>query len=62
MSKKQRYNFTLDTDLMEWFKFYCKQNRVSCSSVLNQQIFKMHSDNNNHMNRPKLPSISTKSN
>ena len=60
MSKKQRYNFTLDTDLMEWFKFYCKQNRVSCSSVLNQQIFKMYSDNN-HLSRPKLPSISTKS-
>ena len=62
MKKKQRYNFTLDQDLMDWFKIWCKQNRVSCSSVLNQQIFKMYNDSNIQTNRPKMPSVSTKSN
>ena len=27
MSKKKRYNFTLDEDLMMWFKQFCKDNR-----------------------------------
>ena len=62
MKKKLRYNFTLDKDLMEWFKYWCKQNRVSCSSVLNQQIFKMYNDSNSNQNRPKMPSVSTKIN
>ena len=62
MKKKQRYNFTLDQDLMDWFKVWCKQNRVSCSSVLNQQLFKMYNDSNTNTNRPKMPSIPTKIN
>ena len=62
MKKKQRYNFTLDQDLMDWFKVWCKQNRVSCSSVLNQQLFKMYNDSNTTVNRPKMPSIPTKPN
>jgi len=28
MSKKKRYNFTLDEDLMSWFKLYCRENRL----------------------------------
>ena len=36
MSKKKRYNFTLDIDLMMWFKHYCKENRIT-ASVINQQ-------------------------
>ena len=62
MKNKQRYNFTLDTDLMDWFRSWCKQNRVSASSVLNQQIFKMYNDSSSTQNRPKMPSVSTKSN
>ena len=62
MKKKQRYNFTLDQDLMDWFKVWCKQNRVSCSSVLNQQLFKMYNVSNTNVNRPKMPSIPTKPN
>jgi hypothetical protein len=62
MKKKQRYNFTLDADLMEWFRYWCKQNRVSASSVLNQQIFRMYNDSNSNQNRPKMPSVSTKIN
>jgi len=34
MSKKKRYNFTLDEDLMMWFKMYCKENRITASAEL----------------------------
>ena len=42
MSKKKRYNFTLDEDLMSWFKLYCKENRLTASAALNNQIFKLY--------------------
>jgi len=42
MSKKKRYNFTLDEDLMMWFKMYCKENRLTASAALNNQIFKLY--------------------
>jgi hypothetical protein len=42
MSKKKRYNFTLDEDLMSWFKMYCKENRLTASAALNNQIFKLY--------------------
>jgi hypothetical protein len=44
MSKKKRYNFTLDEDLMSWFKMYCKVNRLTASAALNNQIFKLYRD------------------
>jgi len=44
MSKKKRYNFTLDEDLMMWFKMYCKENRLTASACLNNQIFKLYRD------------------
>ena len=44
MSKKKRYNFTLDEDLMMWFKMYCKENRLTASAALNNQIFKLYRD------------------
>ena len=44
MSKKKRYNFTLDEDLMSWFKMYCKENRLTASAALNNQIFKLYRD------------------
>ncbi len=42
MSKKKRYNFTLDEDLMMWFKMYCKENRITASAEINNQIFKLY--------------------
>ena len=45
MSKKKRYNFTLDEDLMSWFKLYCKENRLTASAALNNQIFKLYRKN-----------------
>ena len=41
MSKKKRYNFTLDEDLMMWFKMYCKENRITASAEINNQIFEI---------------------
>jgi hypothetical protein len=45
MSKKKRYNFTLDVDLMMWFKHYCKENRITASAEINNQIFKLYKQN-----------------
>ncbi len=45
MSKKKRYNFTLDEDLMSWFKMYCKENRITASAEINKQIFKLYRQN-----------------
>jgi len=45
MSKKKRYNFTLDEDLMMWFKMYCKENRITASAEINGQLFKLYRQN-----------------
>ena len=45
MSKKKRYNFTLDEDLMMWFKMYCKENRITASAEINNQLFKLYRQN-----------------
>jgi len=45
MSKKKRYNFTLDEDLMMWFKVYCKENRITASAEINNQLFKLYRQN-----------------
>ena len=45
MSKKKRYNFTLDEDLMMWFKVYCKENRSTASAELNKRLFELYRQN-----------------
>ena len=45
MSKKKRYNFTLDEDLMMWFKQFCKDNRITASAEINNQLFKLYRQN-----------------
>ncbi len=59
MSKKKRYNFTLDEDLMMWFKMYCKENRITASAEINNQLFKLYRQNVFSQPRNVLP---TKSN
>jgi len=59
MSKKKRYNFTLDEDLMSWFKFYCKENRLTASAAINKEIFRLYKQNG--ISRP-LNTLPTKSN
>ena len=45
MSKKKRYNFTLDEDLMMWFKMYCKENRITASTELNKRLCELYRQN-----------------
>ncbi len=56
---KKRYNFTLDEDVMEWLRYYCKENRTNCSSFINQTLGKMKGG---LPPKAKMPSISTKPN
>jgi len=56
MSKKKRYNFTLDEDLMLWFKMYCKENRITASAEINNQLFKLYRGNVFSQPRNVLPS------
>ena len=56
---KKRYNFTLDEDLMMWFKMYCKENRITASAEINNQLFKLYRQNVFTQPRNTLP---TKSN
>ncbi len=58
MSKKKRYNFTLDEDLMMWFKMYCKENRITASAEINNQIFKLYKQNVFTQPRNVLPTKS----
>ena len=41
MKKKKPYTFTLNKDLMEWFKFYAKEEDRSMSSLLNSFILEL---------------------
>ena len=59
MNKKKRYNFTLDEDLMMWFKVYCKENRITASAALNNEIFRLYQSNGI---KKSLNTLSTKSN
>ena len=53
---KKRYNFTLDEDLMNWFKVHSKDNRTTCSAYINQMMKKIK------VGKPKMSSIPTKHN
>lgn len=56
---KKRYNFTLDEDVMEWLKYYCKENRTTCSAFINQTLGKMKGAS---QPKVKMSSIPTKPN
>ena len=58
MSKKKRYNFTLDEDLMMWFKQFCKDNRITASAQINKQIFRFYRENVFTQPRNTLPTKS----
>ena len=58
MSKKKRYNFTLDEDLMMWFKQFCKDNRITASAQINKQIFMLYRENVFTQPRNTLPTKS----
>ena len=38
---KKKVSFTIDEDLMDWFKIYVKEESTTMSAVLNQHILKL---------------------
>ena len=58
MSKKKRYNFTLDEDLMMWCKQFCKDNRITASAQINKEIFRLYRQNVFTQPRNTLPTKS----
>ena len=42
---KKRYNFTLDEDLMLWFKVYCKEKRITASAEINNKLLELYKRN-----------------
>ena len=42
---KKKYSFTLDEELMGWFKKYCKEEYTNMSCTLNQYILHLKRNN-----------------
>ena len=54
MKKKKPYTFTLNEELMQWFKFYAREEDRSMSSLLNSYILSLKKDMDFGMSkRPK---------
>ena len=55
MKTKKPYTFTLNEDLMQWFKFYARDEDRSMSSLLNSFILSLKRENDFNIikNRPK---------
>ena len=52
MKRKKPYTFTLNKDLMEWFKFYAKEEDRSMSSLLNSYILKLRKSSDGNYTPP----------
>ena len=51
---KEKVSFTIDKDLVSWFRLYCKDERTTMSSLLNQYIFGLKKNNAHYGGKPKL--------
>ncbi len=51
---KEKVSFTIDKDLVSWFRLYCKDERTTMSSLLNQYIFSLKKNNAHYGGKPKL--------
>jgi len=38
---KKKYSFTIEENLMEWFRVYVKEESTTMSAVLNQHILRL---------------------
>ncbi len=38
---KKKYSFTIEENLMEWFRVYAKEESTTMSALLNQHILKL---------------------
>tara|TARA_Y100000310_G_scaffold203006_1_gene203270 strand:+ start:191 stop:394 length:204 start_codon:yes stop_codon:yes gene_type:complete len=54
---KKKYSFTLDEELIDWFKKYCKEEYTNMSCTINQYILDLKRNNIIKQNRNpnKLP-------
>ena len=44
---KQKYSFTIDENLMQWFRLYVREESTTMSGVLNQYILKLKREQKN---------------
>ena len=44
---KQKYSFTIDERLMQWFRLYVREESTTMSGVLNQYILKLKREQKN---------------
>ena len=51
MKKKKPYTFTLNEELMDWFKLHAREEDRSMSSLLNSFILSLKRDNDFSVNR-----------
>ena len=47
---KQKYSFTIDERLMQWFRLYVREESTTMSGVLNQYILKLKREQKNAPN------------
>ena len=54
---KKKYSFTLDEELINWFKKYCKEEYTNMSCTINQYILDLKRNNiiKQNKNSNKLP-------
>ena len=54
---KKKYSFTLDEELIDWFKKYCKEEYTNMSCTINQYILELKRNNiiKQNKNSNKLP-------
>ena len=54
---KKKYSFTLDEELIDWFKRYCKEEYTNMSCTINQYILELKRNNiiKQNKNSNKLP-------
>ena len=44
---KRKYSFTIDENLMQWFRLYVREESTTMSGILNQYILKLKRDQQN---------------
>jgi hypothetical protein len=44
---KRKYSFTIDENLMQWFRLYVREESTTMSGILNQYILKLKREQQN---------------
>ena len=51
---KQKYSFTIDERLMQWFRLYVREESTTMSGILNQYILKLKREQKNTPNPERV--------